>query len=204
MGWTRTAKHTCWIGCRFAAGPVLSAGSSLGRSVRTYNARKLRGDLIAGLTVAMVAIPQSMAFAAIAGVPPIYGLYTAVVGTIVGSLLTSSPHLALGPTNTMSLLVSSGLVALAVTDGNLIETAVMLTLFAGVIQIAFALARMGELVRYVSHSVIVGFSAGAGVLIAVGPVPAWVGISVGSSGGGSPGFGGRWGRVIRAGGRRRA
>lgn len=198
MGWTRTAKHTCWIGCRFAAGPVVSAASSLGTTVRTYNPAKLRGDLIAGLTVAMVAIPQSMAFAAIAGVPPIYGLYTAVVGTIVGSLLTSSPHVALGPTNTMSLLVSSGLVALAVTDGNLIETAVMLTLFAGVIQIAFALARMGELVRYVSHSVIVGFSAGAGVLIAVGQMPAFLGISLADTESRYPGIAGKIERLIQA------
>ena len=146
----------------------------------------------------MVAIPQSMAFAAIAGVPPIYGLYTAIIGTIFGSLLTSSPHVALGPTNTMSLLVSSGLLALAVTDGNVIETAVMLTLLAGVIQIAFALARMGELVRYVSHSVIVGFSAGAGVLIAVGQVPALLGISLADTESRYPGVAGKIERLIQA------
>ncbi len=111
--------------------------------------------------------------------PPIYGVYTAIIGALVGALLTSSPHLALGPTNTMSLLVSSGFVALAVTQEQQLQVAIMLTLFAGAIQVLFALARMGELVRYVSHSVIVGFSAGAGVLIAVGQVPAFVGVSLG-------------------------
>ncbi|MEM7624712.1 MAG: SulP family inorganic anion transporter [Planctomycetota bacterium] len=180
MGWTRTARHTCWISCRFAAGPVVSAASSLGTTVRTYNPIKLRGDLLAGLTVAMVAIPQSLAFASIAGVPLIYGLYTAIIGAVVGALLTSSKHLAIGPTNTMSLLVSSALVAGAVPAGGdaAIRMAVMLTLAAGAIQLAFALARMGELVRFVSHSVIVGFSAGAGVLIAVGQVPSFLGISL--------------------------
>lgn len=178
MGIAHRTAQTCLASCRFAASPVLSAGSSLGRSVREYSPGKFRGDAIAGLTVAMVAIPQSMAFATIAGVPPIYGVYTAIIGAVIGAFLTSSPHVALGPTNTMSLLVSSGFVALAVTDEHVIQVAIMLTVFAGLIQILFALARMGELVRFVSHSVIVGFSAGAGVLIAVGQVPAFLGVSL--------------------------
>ena len=178
MRFDRHFAHTCLTGARFAAGPVVSACGSLRDSVVGYRPAALRGDLIAGLTVAMVAVPQSMAFAAIAGVPPIYGLYTAIVGTVVGGLLTSSRFLALGPTNTMSLLVSSGLIALSVTQEQAIRTAVMLTLLAGLIQICFALARMGELVRFVSHSVIVGFSAGAGVLIAVGQLPPLLGIGL--------------------------
>ena len=181
MGVGRHISHTCLTGVRFAAGPLVSAATSLTGSVRGYRPSLLRGDVIAGLTVAMVAVPQSMAFAAIAGVPPIYGLYTAIVGTIVGGLLTSSRYLAFGPTNTMSLLISSGLIALSVPPPQMIQTAVMLTLLAGLIQIAFALARMGELVRYVSHSVIVGFSAGAGVLIAVGQLPPLLGVGLGGT-----------------------
>ncbi|MEO1236014.1 MAG: SulP family inorganic anion transporter [Planctomycetota bacterium] len=180
MGVARETWVTCRQAGRFAAQPVLSSGASLWSAVRGYRPGKLRGDLNAGLTVALVAVPQSLAFASIAGVPLVYGLYTAIVGAIVGSLLTSSRHLAIGPTNTMSLLVSSTLVAAAVPAGGeaAIGVAVMLTLAAGAMQLAFALARMGELVRFVSHSVIVGFSAGAGVLIAVGQVPAFLGISL--------------------------
>ncbi len=178
MGVGRHFTHTCWVGTRFAAGPVTSALTSFRNSVIGYRPAALRGDLIAGLTVAMVAVPQSMAFAAIAGVPPIYGIYTAIVGTIVGGLLTSSRFLTMGPTNTMSLLISSGVIAMAVTKDRVIQTAIMLTLLAGLIQVCFALARMGELVRYVSHSVIVGFSAGAGVLIAVGQLPPLLGIGL--------------------------
>lgn len=198
MGIVGRSAHTCYISCRYAASPVVCIGASLGRSVRTYNPRKCRGDLIAGLTVAMVALPQSMAFATIAGVPAVYGVYTAIVATIVGAFLTSSPHLANGPTNTMSLLVSSGLVALAVTHEQHLQVAIMLTLFAGLFQILFALARMGELVRYVSHSVIVGFSAGAGVLIAVGQVPAFLGVSLADTASVFQGVGGKIDQLIQA------
>ncbi|MEM9419466.1 MAG: SulP family inorganic anion transporter [Planctomycetota bacterium] len=198
MGFVRRTSLTCVAGCRFAASPVLSAGTSLARTTRQYTPAKFRGDAVAGLTVAMVAIPQSMAFATIAGVPPIYGVYTAIVGAIVGSFLTSSPHLSLGPTNTMSLLVSSGFVALAVTEGQVLQVAIMLTVFAGLIQILFALARMGELVRFVSHSVIVGFSAGAGVLIAVGQVPAFIGVSLKDTSSNFQGVGEKIDRLFQA------
>ncbi|MEM1107349.1 MAG: SulP family inorganic anion transporter [Planctomycetota bacterium] len=180
MSFFRELSRTGRLTAGFAAQPVVCVGRSLSGTIRTYSPGKFRGDLVAGLTVAMVAIPQSLAFASIAGVPLIYGLYTAIIGAVVGSLLTSSSSLAIGPTNTMSLLVSSALVAGAVPAGGdeAIRVAVMLTLAAGAMQLAFALARMGELVRFVSHSVIVGFSAGAGVLIAVGQVPAFLGISL--------------------------
>ncbi|MEM9882235.1 MAG: SulP family inorganic anion transporter [Planctomycetota bacterium] len=192
--------HALRLAGRFAAQPGLSVASSFADSVRGYGVGKLRGDLIAGLTVAMVAIPQSLAFASIAGVPLIYGLYTAIVGAVVGSLLTSSAHLAIGPTNTMSLLVSSALVAGAVPAGGdaAIRVAVMLTLAAGVLQLAFALARMGELVKFVSHSVIVGFSAGAGVLIAVGQVPNFFGIGLADTESGHAGVAEKVERLIQA------
>ncbi|MEM6458013.1 MAG: SulP family inorganic anion transporter [Planctomycetota bacterium] len=192
--------HALRLAGRFAAQPGLSVASSFADSVRGYGVGKLRGDLIAGLTVAMVAIPQSLAFASIAGVPLIYGLYTAIVGAVVGSLLTSSAHLAIGPTNTMSLLVSSALVAGSVPVGGdaAIRVAVMLTLAAGVLQLAFALARMGELVKFVSHSVIVGFSAGAGVLIAVGQVPNFFGIRLAGTESGHAGVAEKVERLIQA------
>jgi len=165
---------------RMLLGPFADAGLDLTRTLRGYDTARLRADLLAGLTVALVAIPQSMAFAQIAGVPPIYGLYTAIIGAAVGALLTSSSHLAIGPTNTMSLLVFAVIGTMAgAAEGEKVRVMVSLTLMAGAMQLAFALARMGQMVRYVSHSVIVGFAAGAGVLIAVGQVPAFLGIDTG-------------------------
>ena len=163
--------------------PLLITADSLSRAARGYRLSFLRGDVSAAVTVALIAVPQSMAFATIAGLPPVYGLYTAVVATLVGCLLTSSPQLHVGPTNTMSLLTASVLVALAVSDGDAsaserVQTAAMLALLAGVMQIAFAIGRLGELVRFVSKSVIVGFSAGAGVLIAVGQLPPLLGLDL--------------------------
>lgn len=170
-------------GGAWALGPVATTAGSLVHAFRGYRPAFLRGDVAAAVTVAMVAVPQSMAFAAIAGLPPVYGLYTAVVVTLVGCLLTGSPQLHVGPTNTMSLLTASVLVAMALGDGDAsaaqrVQTAAVLALLAGLIQIAFALGRLGELVRFVSKSVIVGFSAGAGVLIAVGQLPPLLGIDL--------------------------
>ena len=163
---------------RQAVMPMTAARRSLVASVRTYDARRFRADLLAGLTVAMVAVPQSMAFARIAEVPAIYGLYTAVFAAVVGALITSSTQLNHGPTNTMSLLTAAAVAAVPGDVAVKVQTAIALALIAGLIQIAFAVGRLGELVRYVSHSVIVGFSAGAGVLIAVGQVPAFLGIDL--------------------------
>ncbi len=170
-------------GRRSIAGPLLTTAHSLSQAARGYRPGFLRGDTAAAVTVALVAVPQSMAFAAIAGLPPVYGLYTAVVVTLVGGLLTGSPQLHVGPTNTMSLLTASALVALATVDSDAsaaerIQTAALLALLAGLMQIAFALGRMGELVRFVSRSVIVGFSAGAGMLIVVSQLPPFLGVDL--------------------------
>ena len=147
-------------------------------TARSYGVKALRRDAVAGLTVALVAAPQSMAFAHVAGVPAVYGLYTAIVCAIVGGLLTTSSHLVIGPTNTMSLLVYFTVASVGGDPAARIETAVTLTLLVGGIQVLCALAGFGELLRYVSHSVIVGFSAGAGVLIAAGQLPACLGIDI--------------------------
>ncbi len=145
---------------------------------RKYSVRKFRGDLIAGLTVAVVAVPQSMAYALIAGINPIYGLYGAIIQVVLGALLGSSNHLVTGPINTLSLITASAVSRLAEGDAQLyLEMVFMLTLMSGLIQMAFAVTRMGGLVKYVSHSVIVGFTAGAGVLIAARQVAPFLGIA---------------------------
>ncbi|HXG12037.1 MAG TPA: SulP family inorganic anion transporter, partial [Gemmataceae bacterium] len=126
-----------------------------------------RLDLAAGLTVAAVAVPQAMAYATIAGLPPQYGLYTAIVMTAVGALFDSSKQLINGPTNAISIALLSALAPLAdpANPERLVALAVMMSLLVGFIQTGITLLRLGDLSRYVSQAVIVGFTAGAAVLL---------------------------------------
>lgn len=137
--------------------------------VRGYRLRHIRPDLVAGATVAVLAIPQSIAYASIAGLPPTYGLYTAVVATIAGALWGSSRHLSTGPTNAISILVLSILTPLAAIGGaEYLVAASVMAIMVGVLCIVFGFAGFGMLVNFASRSVLLGFTAGAGVLIAVG------------------------------------
>ncbi len=132
-------------------------------SLRTYSLTAFGRDLTAGLTVATVAVPQAMAYAMLAGLLPQYGLYTAIVMTAVGALLDSSRQLINGPTNAISIALLS---ALALTpEGHRIHAAIALAFLVGVIQLGIAFLRLGDLTRFVSHSVIVGFTLGASVLL---------------------------------------
>jgi len=125
-------------------------------------------DLITGLTVAVVLLPQAIAYAAIAELPPQTGLYAAVVGAIVGALWGSSRHLQTGPTNATSMLVLATLLAVAQPGTpEFVAAAGYLAVLAGFIRLAMGLARMGVLVNFVADSVVLGFTTGAGVLIAV-------------------------------------
>lgn len=154
----------------------LAPFAPLTQTLRGYQRADLPKDVLAGLTVAVVDLPQSMAFALVAGVAPIYGLYTSIVLGMLGALFTSSRFLSVGPTNTQSLLVAA-IVSRLTSDPRLyLQMAFGLTLLKGVIQLAFAAARMGRLVRYVSRSVMIGFTAGAGMLIIVGQVPIFLGL----------------------------
>lgn len=135
---------------------------------RGYELSSLRPDLIAGLTVAVILLPQAIAYALIAELPPQTGLYAAIVAAIVGALWGSSNHLQTGPTNASSLLVLSTLITMAAPGtAEYVILAGLLAVAAGVIRLAMGLARLGVLVNFVSHSVTVGFTAGAGVLIAI-------------------------------------
>jgi len=128
-----------------------------------------KDDLIAGLTGTIIVIPQAVAFAIIAGLPPVYGFYTAMITPIIAALFGSSYHLISGPTTAISIVVFATVSQMAdvTTDiENYIALTLVLTSMAGLIQFAMGLARMGKLVNFVSHSVIIGFTAGAGVLIA--------------------------------------
>lgn len=143
----------------------------------SYKRENIRFDFVAALTVAVVALPQSMAYAIIAGVDPVYGLYTAIVLSILGSAFGSSNHLATGPTNAISLLIAS-FMSSYMGKQNFYENLFLLTFLVGAIQFSMGALKLGKLVNYVSHSVIVGFTAGAGIIIALGQFNQLLGISL--------------------------
>jgi len=133
-------------------------------ALRRYTTSDLRADVLSGLTVAAVAVPQAMAYAMVAGVPVEYGLYTAIVMTAVGALFDSSRQLINGPTNAISIAVLSVVGSVPTLDER-VQAAVVLALMVGLIQLAITLLRLGDLTRYISHSVIVGFTLGASGLL---------------------------------------
>jgi sulfate permease, SulP family len=136
-----------------------------------YSWDEARRDVLAGLTVAAISLPQGMAYALIAGVDPRYGLYSAIVVTAIASILGSSSHLINGPTSAISLVVFSALAFLD-PDARIeaAEAMFLLGAMAGAIQIFIAVFKLGDLTRYISESVILGFMAGAAVLLAIGQI----------------------------------
>lgn len=149
---------------RHAARPV--------KILRVYELGFLRPDLLAGATVAVVAVPQSVAYAAIANLPPSYGLYSACVASIVGALWGSSRYLSTGPTNAASILVLSALVPLAaVGSPEFLMAASLMAVLVGLFRIALGALGFGFLVNFASRGVLIGFAAGAAVLIAANQLP---------------------------------
>jgi SulP family sulfate permease len=138
-----------------------------------------RADLIAGLTGAIIVLPQGVAFATIAGLPPEYGLYAAMVPAIIGALFGSSWHLVSGPTTAASIVLFSVLSAHAEPGGvAYVQMALTLTFMVGAIQLALGAARLGVLINFISHSVVIGFTAGAAILIATSQVKHFFGIAI--------------------------
>lgn len=145
------------------------------------NRQSLLADFIAGITGAIIVLPQGVAFAMIAGMPPIYGLYTAMVTPVIAALFGSSWHLISGPTTAISIVVFASISQFADPgSANFVRLALTMTFLAGAIQLAMGLLRMGTLVNFVSHTVIVGFTAGAGLLIAVKQLRHVLGLDIAS------------------------
>ncbi|MDC1317839.1 sulfate permease [Candidatus Thioglobus sp.] len=139
----------------------------------------IKADFFAGLTGAIIVLPQSVAFATIAGMPPEYGLYTAMVIPIVAALFGSSFHLVSGPTTAISIVVFAAVSKYAEPgSAEFVSLALTLTFLAGVYQLVFGLAKFGMLVNFVSHNVVIGFTAGAALLIASSQIPYIVGIDI--------------------------
>lgn len=150
--------------------------------MRNYRPRFLKADLFAGLTVAVVAVPQSMACAIIAGLPVQYGLYASLMPTIIGCLWGSSAHLITGPTTAVSLVVFSVLQPMAPLGSvSYLELTFFLALLVGMVQLVMGITRLGGLLNFVSHSVLLGFTAGAAVLIAFKQMPALLGLNLAKS-----------------------
>jgi sulfate permease, SulP family len=151
------AQYTAW---QLSLLPIL-------RWKHRVTAHTIRADLISGLTVAIVVVPQAVAFASIAGMPPQYGLYCGMIPPIVAAFFGSSWHLMSGPTTAASIVLLSSLSVFAEPlTPEYVGLALTLTFMVGVIQLVLGLARMGTVVNFISHSVVVGFTTGAAILIA--------------------------------------
>jgi SulP family sulfate permease len=156
--------------------PFMSWLPEVGRS-------ELKADLTAALTGAIVVLPQGVAFATIAGMPPEYGLYAGMVPAMIAAFFGSSRHLVSGPTTAASVVLFSALSLLAVPGTpDYVALALTLTFMVGVMELALGLARMGALVNFISHSVVVGFTAGAALLIAAKQLKHFFGVEMDSGG----------------------
>ncbi|MDI6748649.1 MAG: SulP family inorganic anion transporter [Rhodocyclaceae bacterium] len=147
-----------------------------------YGGQTLRADFIAGLTVALVLVPQSMAYAQLAGLPPYYGLYAAFLPVAVAALWGSSNQLATGPVAVVSLLTASSLAPFAAPGSEqFIALAVMLALLVGLVQLVLGVFKLGVVVNFLSHPVIVGFTNAAAIIIGLSQLNKLFGVPMGRS-----------------------
>jgi len=144
-----------------------------------YDSLRARSDLSAGLTVGVMLIPQGMAYALIAGLPPIYGLYASLVPLVVYALMGTSRQLAVGPVAIVSILVAAGVAPLADGDGErYIRLSLLLALMVGALQLAMGLLRFGFLTNFLSHPVLAGFTSAAALIIGASQLRHLVGMDL--------------------------
>lgn len=137
-------------------------------SLKSYNKTKLRQDLTAGLVVGVMLIPQGMAYAMIAGLPPVYGLYTAILPTILYAIFGTSRHVSVGPVAMDSLILFAGVSTIAIVGTeNYIAVVIALTTIVGVIQLAMGVFRLGFIANFLSKPVILGFTFAAATIISI-------------------------------------
>ncbi len=147
-----------------------------------YKKEWFKGDLAAGLTVGVMLIPQGIAYAMIAGIPPIYGLYTAMIPQLVYAIFGTSRQLAVGPVAMDSLIVAAGVATLAeIGTDQFVEFAILLALMMGVLQILFGMFRLGFLVNFLSKPVISGFTSAASLIIGLNQLKHLFGIDINRS-----------------------
>jgi len=151
-------------------------GRNIFNTIKKYKRSYFKSDLYSGLSVATLCIPQNMAYALIAGLNPIYGLYTSIVSQIISTITGRSSYIIVGPTNLMAMAIASNLNYVA--KNNYLEMVILLTFLVGIFQIIAGLLKLGKLVRYVSHPVIVGLTTGAAIIIGVGQIKNLIGIEI--------------------------
>lgn len=157
----------------------LSRGMPFLRWGRALDRKLLAADLMAGLTGAILVLPQGVAYAFIAGLPPEIGLYTAIIAATVAALFGSSWHMVSGPTAALSIVLASVVGGLGPLEpSQYLAAALTVTLLVGLIQLAMGLLRLGSLVSFISHTVVIGFTAGAAILIATSQLKHLLGVSV--------------------------
>lgn len=146
-------------------------GLPIVQHLRAYNLLSLRHDSVAGLTVAVILIPQAMAYSLLAGLDPIYGLYGALFPLLIYPLFATSNHLSIGPVALMSIIVLGGVSVFAEPGSEAyLKLVLMSALLAGIIQILFALFKLGNLAKFLSKPVMSGFISAAGIIIAISQV----------------------------------
>jgi SulP family sulfate permease len=144
-----------------------------------YKKKDLNGDISAGLTVGVMLIPQGMAYAMIAGLPPVYGLYAAMIPQVIYAIFGTSRQLAVGPVAMDSLLVAAGVSALAaIGTENYIALAITLSLMMGIVQVTFGVLRLGFLVNFLSKPVISGFTSAAALIIGLNQIKHVLGVEI--------------------------
>ncbi len=142
----------------------------------------IRADLLAGITVALVLIPQSMAYAQLAGLPAYYGLYAAFLPVLVGAMWGSSAQLATGPVAMVSILTAAALMPLATSGSEAyIALAILLALMVGIVQLTMGLFKLGPIVNFISHPVIIGFTNAAAIIIALSQLSKILGVPMSRS-----------------------
>jgi SulP family sulfate permease len=154
----------------------------IAKDLLTYNRSTLFSDLIAGLSIAVIVIPQGLAYAMIAGLPPIYGLYAALIPQLIHGMMGTSRHPAVGPVALDSLVVAIALGALSLSGiGEVIAAAVFLATMVGILQLLMGLLQMGVLANYLSRPVISGFTSAAAIIIGLSQVEHLLGLQIESS-----------------------
>jgi len=147
--------------------------------IKDYNKSMLLGDISAGITVGIMLIPQGMAYAMLAGLPPIYGLYASTIPLLIYAILGTSRQLAVGPVAMVSLLVASGVGAIAeLGSEHFISLAILLALMVGVIQFLLGIFKLGFLVNFLSHPVVAGFTSAAALIIGFSQLKHLLGIDI--------------------------
>ncbi len=142
-----------------------------------YDFGKFRADLIAGLMVAIVTIPQAIGFAVVVGLPVQVVMVTAIVGSFVCALFSSSRHLVFGPTNTIAIILAGALLATASLPATPMERVLLIGLMIGVVQLASGFFKLGNLTHFISRTVIVAYGTAVGLIIAAGQLANWLGVA---------------------------